>query len=183
MDVDGLVGPAPGLVPHLGEQLLLGDDLAGAAGEVGQQVELARRQVEHLARRARHGGTRGRCSGSPTTTLRSAGRPLPDPAQHRTDPRLELGGRVRLDDVVVGPRVQRLHQARVVVAGAGDDHRHLAHRPQHRQHLGAVDVGEPEVEDDHVGAGVDGEREPGHPVGRGVDGVLAARAASGRPAT
>jgi hypothetical protein len=40
VDVDGAVGAAPRQLPHLPEQVALGDDLAGAPGEREQQLEL-----------------------------------------------------------------------------------------------------------------------------------------------
>ncbi len=47
--VDGPVGAAVGLLPHLDQQGALADDLAGALGERQQQVELPPGQLELLA--------------------------------------------------------------------------------------------------------------------------------------
>ena len=76
-------------------------------------------------------------------------------AQHRPDARLELAGLERLEHVVVGAGVERLHDAVVVVPGGGDDDRHRRDRAQHPQQLPAVQVGQAEVEDDEVGALLD----------------------------
>src|SRR5665647_994913 len=46
MDVDGLVSPAVGQVPHLGQDLTLGDDDTGSLGQVEEEVELLRAQLE-----------------------------------------------------------------------------------------------------------------------------------------
>src|SRR5688572_32500180 len=46
VDVDGLVGAAPRLAPHLDQEVALGDDLAGSLDQVGEQVELAGREVD-----------------------------------------------------------------------------------------------------------------------------------------
>jgi hypothetical protein len=68
------------------------------------------------------------------------------------DAGLELHGGERLDHVVVGAGVQGADDAGVVVPRGGDDHRHGRHGPEHPQQLPAVEVGQPEVQDDEVRA-------------------------------
>ena len=63
VDVDGLVRPAVGELPHLAQQLALGDDRADTRRQVGEQVELLRRQLHRPSRRASPGGRAGRPSG------------------------------------------------------------------------------------------------------------------------
>ena len=49
VDVDGAVGAAVRLPPHLGEQLALGHHLAGPLGQREQQVELLARELHRVA--------------------------------------------------------------------------------------------------------------------------------------
>jgi hypothetical protein len=146
--VDGLVIPV-GLVPHLGQQLLPGHHHAGPGGQIREQVELAAREVKRgpvqrrlaagevdpEAARADHRGRAARAG----------------PAQLRAD----AGGQVlageRLDQVVVGPGVEQPNDLGLLVAGGGDDDRGRGDRPHHLQRLLAVQVGQPEVEHDHLG--------------------------------
>ena len=170
--VDRLVRAAPGLVPHVGEQLPLGHHVAGTLGQVGQQVELARAQVQH--RLVEGGAPSGDVDLEPADDERATlARTRRRTAHHRPDARLQLGRRVRLDHVVVGTRIEGADQAGVVVAGTGDDDRHVADRAQHRQHLGAVDVGQAEVEDDQVGSVLDGLVQAVHAGAGGRPGVPA----------
>ena len=71
----------------------------------------------------------GSTSRSPTTTG-AAGRPSPltASAQDRPDPGVELGGRVGLDDVVVGTGVEQPHDLGVVVPRGGHDDGHRSTR-------------------------------------------------------
>ena len=67
-------------------------------------------------------------------------------AEHGAQPGLELRAGVRLDQVVVGARVEEADDLGVVVTRGCDDHRHRGHAAQHAQGIGTVDVGEPEIE-------------------------------------
>ena len=57
----------------------------------------------------------------------------------------------RLRDVVVGARVERRDLVGLRFAHRQHDHRHVAERAHPPDHLGAVDVGQPEVEQHQVG--------------------------------
>ncbi len=86
-----------------------------------------------------------------------------------TDAGIELLRRERLDDVVVGPGVERLHYLGFLVSGRGHDDRHGAHRSDHAQQLPPVHIGEPQVEHHYVGRVLDGPLEPGHAGSHRVD--------------
>ena len=73
------------------------------------------------------------------------------PAQDGADAGVELGCAERLGEEVVGAGVERAHGRGVVVSGRGDDDGHLADCAQHPEQLGAVEIGQPEVEHDDVG--------------------------------
>ena len=114
VDVDRLVGAAVGLAPHLGEQLAPGHHLGRAAGEVGEQVELEAGQLERLAVEGGRRAGRGRPARSPTTMAARPSSPRPGrSAQDGPDAGVELGGGVRLDDVVVGAGVEQLARSRL----------------------------------------------------------------------
>ena len=61
-----------------------------------------------------------------------------------------------LEHVVVGAGVEGRDDLVVVVPGGGDDDRHRGDGTQHPQQLAAVEVRQPEVEDDEVRAVLDG---------------------------
>jgi hypothetical protein len=138
---------------------------------VVQQVELAGRQVQVGA--VEGGRPRARVDAQPADRQRHRGVGGPAAAQHRAHPGVELGGGERLDDVVVGPRVQHPDDLLLVVAGGRHDDRHRAHRAQHPQQLAAVQVGQPEVEHDQVGPLGQGGLQAVHRGVRGGDGVAA----------
>nr|WP_305849787.1 hypothetical protein [Phycicoccus sp. HDW14] len=71
--------------------------------------------------------------------------------QHGTHPGQQLGGLEGLDDVVVGSAVQARDPGGGFVAGGDDDDRYSVAGPaQAPEELGAVEVGEPEVQQDDV---------------------------------
>jgi hypothetical protein len=61
----------------------------------------------------------------------------------------------RLGDEVVSSGVQRLDDVGVVVPCGHHDHRDVAHRPHHGQHLQAINVGQSQVEQHHIGTIID----------------------------
>jgi hypothetical protein len=73
-------------------------------------------------------------------------------SSHRgTDPREQLLDPEGLGDVVVGTQVQGLDLVVGLLASRQNDDRYGRGRPDPAQHLRSVDVGQPEVEDDHIG--------------------------------
>ena len=75
-------------------------------------------------------------------------------AQQGTDPRLQLVNVERLDEVVVGARVEAVDPIRDGVAGRQHEHRDpVALATQQATHLKAVDVRQPDVKHDRVGDG------------------------------
>ena len=166
--VDRLLGAAVRLVPDLGEELLLGDDGAAVARQVEQEVELLAAQLERLTGE-RRGARRG--IDHEVGDLDRGRAVAREPPQQRSDAGVDLLGRERLHDVLVGAGVEQPDDLPLVVARGADDHGDVAHRSQHLQEVAAVDVGEAEVEDHDVGRLVDdrlqrgqSERRLGDPV-------------------
>lgn len=95
----------------------------------------------------------------------------PSRLQHGLDAGVQLGGAEGLHDVVVGPGLQDGDHLRLLVAGRRHDDGYVADRAEHTQHLGPVDVREPQVEHDEVGPAGDRRVEPRHAGGRRRDGV------------
>jgi hypothetical protein len=171
VDVDGLVGAAVGLLPDLGEQHPLADDLARVLGEVHQQVELLAGQLERAAVETGLSGAFVDGKTPDDDWLDSL--PGGHPAQDRPDSCLEVLGGERLDNVIVGAGVQDPDDLRLVVAGGRHDDRHPAHRADHLDQRAAVEVGQPEVENHQVGRGVDHRLQTGHCCRCGRDSVAA----------
>ncbi len=94
-------------------------------------------------------------------------------AHRRAQPGQQLVHAERLGDVVVGPGVQGLDLLVGGVPGGEHQDRHPGPAAQASDHLDAVHVGEPQVQDDDVGVARGGQLERGGPVGRGVHLVLA----------
>ena len=80
--------------------------------------------------------------------------------QDGTDPGLELLGRVGLDHIVVGTGIQGTDHRGVVVSRAHHDDRDLPDGPQHREHRMPIDVGQAEVEQNHVRLALDSDPQP-----------------------
>ena len=79
---------------------------------------------------------------------------LGHPAEHGADAREELLDVERLGHVVVGAGVERGDLVGLAVARGQHHDRNVAERAHPAQHLDAVDVGEPEVEQHDVGPAV-----------------------------
>ena len=130
----------------------MGDDLAGVAGQKGQQVELPGGQLHR--RPPQVDAAPGEVD--PERADLEDGRLLghrPPGAMAEGDPEagLELGHSEGLGDEVVGAGVERLHLAGLGAVGRQDDDRHIGPGPEPAAHLHAVEVRQPEVEDDDVG--------------------------------
>lgn len=72
-------------------------------------------------------------------------------AQGRADTRLELAYRKRLSEIVISPRVERIDLIGVFVSGGHHDDRHLGPYAYSANDLDAVDIGKPQVEQNHIG--------------------------------
>ncbi len=72
-------------------------------------------------------------------------------AQHGVHAGDELGGRERLDDVVVGSEAEADHAVGLLAARRQQDHGHVAVLAQPRHHLQPVEAGQHHVEHDEVG--------------------------------
>ena len=135
--------------PHGGQQLGLADQPAAAAGEHLDDPPLGRRQVDLLA--VAGGAGVGDVEAQPVDLDDQVGLLAARPARGGADPRQQLLDRERLGDEVVGTEVERLDLVVGLGARRDHDHRHLGEGPQLRQHRDAVEVGQAEVEQDHVG--------------------------------
>ena len=146
--------------PHLAQQVLLREELAGIARQLLEQRELGAGEVHGLARPGHEppGEVDLEVSSSTRTTTGAAGGVRNAP-QRGADPGEQLLGVERLRHVVVGAGVERAHLLRLVVARGQHDHGDLAERPQPAQHVEAVEVGEAEVEEHDVGAAVGGDHD------------------------
>ena len=154
VDVHGLVGAAIGQVPHLGHDLASGDHDARARGQERQQLELAGPKVQ--AATGQSCGAPAKVDAQLADDEELLARRRLSATQDRGDARVEMVGGERFDDVVVGSVLQQIDDRGVVVARGGDDDRHAADRAQHAQELGAVDVGEAEIENDQVETLIEG---------------------------
>ena len=94
----------------------------GALGEEAQQVELLGGELDDACRRRAPRGGRRRSSPGPACTTSGGGRAV-DPAQHRLDPRHELGRRERLREVVVGAELEPEDPVDLAVARGEEDDR------------------------------------------------------------
>ena len=157
--------------PHLLQQLPLGDETVFVADENFQQRPLGGGQPDvgvapdHAFRRQVHGEIRGH-----PDRLVGGGR---RPADRGAEPGQQLVHAERLGDVVVRAGVQGGHLLDLLAPRRQHDDRRGRPAADAPDHLGAVHVGQAEVEDQHVRA-VPGHRgQPGRAVRRGGDLVLA----------
>ena len=147
------------VAPDALEDLRAREHLARVLHEQGEQVELGAREVDPAAAAAHLVGDRVEHEvAEPQRRAVLAGRA----AQQRPQPRLELLERERLDEVVVGARVQAGDAVVDRVARGEHQHRRaVAGVAQPPAHLEPVDVRHRDVEHDGVG-----RRAAGQPVER-----------------
>ena len=148
--VDGAVAATPRLLPHVGQQLVLGHHLAGPPGQGEDEVELLARQVDAVL--AEPDLTAARVDPELTHLDGVVGSCLSGgaPSEYGPDAGLDLRGPEGFDDVVVRTGVEQLDHACVVVAGRSDDDGYVAYGAQHREDVAAIEVRQPEIEDDDV---------------------------------
>ncbi len=155
------------VAPDLLVQARAVEHLAGMAEEEMQQIELAPGEAEVAV--AAPGRVRARVQRDVADRRHRLRRRWP-PAQQRVQARGHLFEGERLDDVVVGARLEPADAVLDLVARGQDADGHVvAAVAQLAQDLEAVEVGHPEVEQDHRGS--DGLRrgERGAPAGRPHD--------------
>ena len=87
----------------------------------------------------------------PELDHRLAARGAQLPPHRRMRARQEFGHAERLDHVIVGAEFEQPHLFGLAAAHRQHDQRHARPGPQPFQHLGAVHVGQAEIEDDQVG--------------------------------
>ena len=153
--VDGAGAGGVHPVPDFLEQLLAGQDGAGAAGQGGQQVELRGRQVHFLALEGDDALRRVDDEGSEVEDLLVLG-VLGDGlgAVHAAEQGFAAGDELahgeRLGHVVVGADAEADDFVRFVVAGGEDEHRHRAFGDDAFGGLQAVHHRQHDVHDDQV---------------------------------
>src|SRR3954447_228643 len=154
------------------QQVLLADQPARCPDQLRQQPPLGRRQPDDGAVDGDPLGRQvdGEVLGRDHRLVRLRG-PAP---LHRAQPGQQLAHVEGLGDVVVGAGVQRADLVVAVRAGRQHEHRPGEPRPQPGQHLGAVEVGQAQVEDDEIGVVVGGVPQRRAAVGSGED-VVAGR--------
>src|SRR5690606_19281126 len=107
--------------------------------------------------RTRGGSARGACRPAVEVEVEAAdgqlgGRPGPrGPAQDGREPGAEVLDGERFYEVVVRARVQQPDDLGLVVARRRDDDGDVGDSAQHLQHFRAVEVGQPQIENDDVG--------------------------------
>src|SRR5262245_44921416 len=170
--VDGIRRARAAARPGLVEQLVTRQRLAGVAEEAFEEGELARAEVD-LA--AASGDPPGRFVEADRTDLQDRRRPAGTGGSPREcpQPRRQLLVGERLDQVIVGARVEAAHPVVDRVAGGQHQDRQLGPLPpEATSHLEARHVGQPDVENDRLDPGtVFGDRQAGLAVRSNVDDV------------
>src|SRR3954447_6890933 len=159
--VDGVRLGERRVAPDIVEQGLARHHQTLVAHQVLEQLELARRQVD--ATLAAEDLARVRVEAQVGDDERSAAARRPAP-QQRAPPGQQLLALERLDEVVVGARVEPTHAVLERVAGGEHEDRDVAAVAQPARHLDAVEARQAEVE--HNGVGLEHRRllERGHSV-------------------
>ena len=144
------VGRVP-VAPDLLQEHLACEHLPRLARERDQQVELQRRQRDRLPVPLH--GVPGHVDDQ-VTDGQLLRRGLLGTAKARTDAGHQLLGLERLDDVVIGPRLQTDHHVHGVALGREHDDGHPGLRPDQAAHLDAVPSGQHQVEEHQIGLGL-----------------------------
>ncbi|CRG92914.1 hypothetical protein PISL3812_09992 [Talaromyces islandicus] len=139
------------VAPHLFEQHFPGEDLPGLTRQRDQQIELQRGQRDRLPVPL-HRVTRHVDHQIADRELLRRG--LLGAPQPRTDPRHQLLGLERLDDVVIGAGLQAHHHVDGVALRRQHDDRHPGLGPDQPAHLDAVPAGQHEIEQHQIGLGL-----------------------------
>ena len=148
-----------GVVPHLAQDLLAGDDLPGPQQQHPQQLELLVGQAD-LGAVDEH---------APPGQLHAHAPDLDglrgEPAQQRADPGQQLGEAEGLADVVVGAGVEADDEVDLVGAGGEHEDGEVGHLgPDAAADLEAVHAGQAEVEHQQVDVAAADALQRAHPV-------------------
>src|SRR5215212_8527412 len=170
MDGDGALVAVPIEVPDVVEQLLAGEDLAGAPCQEVEQVELLGRQVDRLAVTldAPAAGVDPEATDPHRVAGHRRGGDLGAP-QHGLHPRDQLAGAKRLGQVVVRTQPEPEDLVALLALGRQHDDRDAALGPQLSAHLQPVDLGQHEVEHHQIRRAIAGVLERRPAVGRDLD--------------
>src|SRR5215210_3489580 len=138
------------VAPHPAQKRAAREHPAGARGQGHQELELGVGEVD-LFTVGRHPAAR---QVDPEPVVGQLVGPLARryrcPAHDRPDARHELPYGERLGDVVVRPELESDDPVYLIVAGGQHDDGHVALRPDPPYDLGAVELGEHDVEHDQV---------------------------------
>ena len=159
--------------PHLPQQLALGDELAGVAGERLDQLPLGRREPHVLAVASDALRRRSTVKSGVDRGDFVAGMPTP---QRDAESREQLVHAERLRDVVVGAEIERSDLARSSIAPRReDDDRDVGPAPQPDDDVEPADARQPQIEHHRVGVVAGGEPQCILPAGGEIDLVATRR--------
>ena len=149
MHLKGLRAPGGVLTPDLLEDVLTGGDLTGGAHQDSEQLELPGRQLQ-LARADEGPVSSDVDPNLPDAQLILGGLPR-GAADLRPHASQQLGQAEGLSDVVIGPGVQTDDEVGVLAAGGEHEDRDgQALGPHLTGHVQAVDVRQPQIQDNDV---------------------------------
>ena len=158
------IGRSPGSL----EQILVRHEPAIVPGELIEQAPLRGREVDKLA-----SGLAMPLIEVEHEVIAHKGRGrrprLSTPPQCRPDPRHQFVHTEGLRDVIVRAFIERLHFVVALVPGGEHYDRYRSEEPDTTQHLDAIDIGQAQVEHDHVGPLVRNRAERVAPVGHRLD--------------
>jgi hypothetical protein len=77
------------------------------------------------------------------------GSPRP-PAEHRPNSCIEMIDRGRLDHIIIGAGIEQFDDLGLIVSCGCNYHGHVAHRSDHLEDVGTVDVGKAEIQNHNV---------------------------------
>ena len=170
MGVEGSRIRQIGVVPEVVNALITSDDLAGMAHEELQEVELFSREINHRRINAELSATEiehERSNPEDLSVFTSFAR---FPAEHGAHASDEFSEAIGLGHVVSGAEFKAEHDVDLFTFGRDHDDRDLAEGPKSLAQIGAVHVGEHDVEEDEINGRVAEDLFGFGTVGSGDDG-------------